>query len=559
MNGPTVTFDRIGAYCDACDNTGKLDYGNGFEPCRACARRRADSVDSPLNGSTRHLSLLPLGDRSDPADDRSVTGEEPGDDSGPRSGDSDTNAIGKSVLPPPTDPMAVARCLLASYRHHHELTPDGPPLDEGTLKRRYWGGSWMEWKGAAWAEIEDGLVRQAIYEATEHARYLTGEGMREKLVAWAPNRRKVSDVSDAMASIAFLESTVRSPSWIGRTDGPCPIIACANGLLDLTSRQLLDHDPRFFNHTAVPFDYNPNAPEPTEWLKFLHQLWPSDQESIQALQEWFGYVISGRLDLHKILLLIGPPRAGKGVISRVLGKLVGPDNVAGPTMSSLAQDFGLAPLLGKTLAEIADARLGAGNAHVVVERLLSISGGDVLTVNRKYKQHWTGCLPVRFMVISNELPHLGDASGAIAGRFVTLQVTKSFLGEEDLELEDRLARELSGILNWSLDGLDRLTAKGRFTSPASSEDAAIALMDLTSPVGAFVRDEIVRSGEVGFQAVFKAWEVWAHDHGYRPGNAQTFGRDLRAVIPGLKVSRPRDVGGRERCYVGISLRNPVWP
>ena len=53
----------------------------------------------------------------------------------------------------------------------------------------------------------------------------------------------------------------------------------------------------------------------------------------------------GRLDLHKIMLLVGPTRAGKGVISRTLGRLVGIDNVAGPTLSSLSGDFGLAPLL----------------------------------------------------------------------------------------------------------------------------------------------------------------------------------------------------------------------
>ena len=34
-------------------------------------------------------------------------------------------------------------------------------------------------------------------------------------------------------------------------------------------------------------------------------------------------MISGRLDLHKILLLVGPTRAGKGVIARVLGALIG--------------------------------------------------------------------------------------------------------------------------------------------------------------------------------------------------------------------------------------------
>ena len=64
--------------------------------------------------------------------------------------------------------------------------------------------------------------------------------------------------------------------------------------------------------------------------EFLRQLWPDDEESIAALQEFFAYVLSGRTDLHKIMLLIGPTRSGKGTIARVLAALLGKGNVAGP-------------------------------------------------------------------------------------------------------------------------------------------------------------------------------------------------------------------------------------
>jgi hypothetical protein len=158
--------------------------------------------------------------------------------------------------------------------------------------------------------------------------------------------------------------------------------------------------------------------------------------------------------LHKILLLVGPTRAGKGVISRTCGKLIGSANVAGPTLSSLAGDFGLAPLLGKSLAVISDARLsGRGPQVVVLERLLSISGEDYITVNRKYREQWTGQLPTRFMLVSNELPQLGDASAAIANRFVPLLLDRSWLGREDRMLERELDLELPGILAWPLDVL----------------------------------------------------------------------------------------------------------
>ena len=54
--------------------------------------------------------------------------------------------------------------------------------------------------------------------------------------------------------------------------------------------------------------------------------------------------------------MVGPTRGGKGVIARILGALIGKRNVCGPTLNSLGGDFGLQPLIGKSLAVISDAR-----------------------------------------------------------------------------------------------------------------------------------------------------------------------------------------------------------
>jgi putative DNA primase/helicase len=192
----------------------------------------------------------------------------------------------------------------------------------------------------------------------------------------------------------------------------------------------------------------------------------------------------------------------------------------------------------------------------LVERLLAISGEDTITVNRKYREQWSGKLPSRFVLISNELPHFGDAAGAIVGRFVVLLLTRSWLGTEDRDLESALHAELPEVLNWTLDGLDRLARQGRFTNPPSSDEAVVALMDLASPVAAVVRDRCARGlGEqVGCTALFDAWKSWADENGHKPGSVQVFGRNLRAVVPGLRVARPRDDGERERVWRGVRLK-----
>jgi putative DNA primase/helicase len=418
---------------------------------------------------------------------------------------------------------------------------------------RHWRGGWWQWKTAHWSEVENRAMAAAAYRFTEHAVY---DGPKGPL-PWAPNRHRVNDLLDALAAVVHVAEGVAMPAWLdgARYDGL--LVSVANGLLDVGRRELLPHTPRFWNATSVPFDYDPEAAVPHRWIDFLGELWPGDDASPAALGEWFGYIVSGRLDLHKILLIVGPTRAGKGVTARILGAMVGHENVAGPTLSSLNHDFGLQPLLGKTLAVVSDARLNGRNASVVVERLLSISGEDLLTVNRKFREQWTGKLPTRIMLCSNELPQLGDASQAIAGRFVPLLLTRSWLGHEDHELENQLRAELPAILNWSLDGLERLATQGRFTRPPGADEAMVALQDLASPVAAFVRDRCLRGPElaVGVDDLYAAWKTWTEDNGHGRSTKQVFGRDLRAAVPGLRIVRPRDDGGRERVYQGVALRD----
>ncbi|WP_319020215.1 hypothetical protein [Streptomyces peucetius] len=74
------------------------------------------------------------------------------------------------------------------------------------------------------------------------------------------------------------------------------------------------------------------------------------------------------------------------------------------------------------------------------------------------RQRW---LPTRLVILTNELPHFGDASGVIARRFVVLNMTVSWLGKKDIGLTGELAAEIPGILNWALEGLARLKRTGR--------------------------------------------------------------------------------------------------
>jgi putative DNA primase/helicase len=224
----------------------------------------------------------------------------------------------------------------------------------------------------------------------------------------------------------------------------------------------------------------------------------------------------------------------------------------------LSGNFGLEPLIGKQLALISDARLSArADQATIAERLLSISGEDALSVHRKYKQAWHGKLSARFVILTNELPRIADPSGALAGRFVVLTLQRSFYGKEDPGLTQRLMGELPGILNWAIDGWQRLNQRGYFVQPKSSAEAIAELEELGSPIKAFVdqRCEVGPGHSVPVANLYACWKSWCEETGREhPGTQQSFSRDLRAAVPGLKTTQPRDMAGnRYREFEGIGL------
>ncbi|MEK2475699.1 phage/plasmid primase, P4 family [Streptomyces noursei] len=450
-------------------------------------------------------------------------------------------------IPAPSNPLAVARRLIPDWQD-----------EEGRLVRRRWRGSWMHWTGTSWRETDDAQIRAELYTRLEHTVYFAGltKDGEPDIRPWAPAKQKISNLLDAMGAALLLPTDTDTPSWIGRAEDDGPLVACENGVLRVRDRKLLPLTPEFFNLVSVPFAYDRDATAPT-WMRFLQQIWRDDQESIDALQEWFGYVLSGRTDQQKILLMIGPSRSGKGTIARIMSKLVGTGNMAGPTLSSLGSNFGLSTLLGKSLAVISDARLSGHNNGPVVERLLTISGEDTIDVDRKFRDPWTGKLPTRLMILSNELPEFGDSSGVIARRFIALKMTASWLGKEDVHLTDKLTAEMPGILNWALDGLARLQEQGRITEPATSREVVTTMQDTASPTSAFVRECCTTGPEesVPVDTLWAAWKEWAEDNGIeKVGRKQSLGRNLMSVIPQLRRARPRnDAGQQAPTYIGVAL------
>ena len=380
-------------------------------------------------------------------------------------------------------------------------------------------------------------------------------------------RQRFNEVVHALKARSFLSPLVEAPSWLPAGadqlydvlygDGH-EFLPCENVLLHLPTLSRVSHTPHLLAFNALDFAYQAEAPEPAQWTQFLQSLWPDDSEAIATLQEIFGYFLSGDLRQQKLFLLVGPKRAWKGTIARVLRMLLGAANVSGPTLASLGQPFGLEPLIGKRAAIVSDARLGGGaDQNAIVERLLSISGEDAIQVPRKFKSAWEGKLGVRFLVLSNELPRFTDASAAIASRFLILTLKQTFYGREDQGLTDRLIGELPGILNWAIAGWQRLAGRGHFMMmPTSSKASADALEELSSPIKAFINEmcAVGLTCRIARGDLFGAWVAWCIRNGHPAGSSQAFGVRLHAAVPDLRDIRPRERGKPVRMYSGISIR-----
>jgi putative DNA primase/helicase len=383
------------------------------------------------------------------------------------------------------------------------------------------------------------------------------------IVHYRTNRNKVTDIVDAISQLTQVYAK-EMPAWLdAHRPDPRKIIAFQNGLLNVDEYiasgkiEMLPPTPKWFSVNVLPFELRGDAPEPSGLWNFLTDLWEDDAQSVDLVQEFFGLAMTIDTSFQKILMLIGPQRSGKGTLMRLLTALVGSENIAGPTLSGLASHFGLWPLIGKQLAIISDARLGSKtDQSVIVERLLSISGEDTLTIDRKNREPQSTRLSSRLVIVSNELPKLIDSSGALADRMLLLTLRKSFLGKEDRALEAKLRAELPGVALWALKGLRRLYQRGHFELPQTSVDALAELHELVSPIRAFIADRcIVEAGRtVDAGELYSAWRSWCSEQGREhPGTVPSFGRDLRAAVS-IIVRQPRNGETRNRLYEGVGLK-----
>ena len=438
----------------------------------------------------------------------------------------------------------------------------GIAMKDGHPKLRYWRGAWWYWTAGRYREVADDEIRAKV------VRFVSANFKKV-------TKGVISNVMEHVKALSILTERTEPPRWIADEPGyewpPGELLVTKNSVVHLPSIGAEDmpwvpSTPALFATTALDFDFVPTEerPEPTRWLRFLNELWADQPDCIEALQLWFGYCLTADTSQQKMLCMFGPPRSGKGTISRTLTALVGASNVASPTLSSFSQNFGLWPLVGKTLGIISDARWsGRQDAAVITERLLSITGEDCLTIDQKHRACVTCRLSTRLLLLSNELPRLTDSSGALVKRMIVLPMRHSWYGKEDHGLAAAIEAELPGVLWWAIDGWRLLRQRGRLLQPTDGDETVQELDDLSSPIRKFLGDccDVDPEAKIPRANLFLAYRAWCQRNGRGHIEDQAgFGRNLRAAVPTLqtknvRVEKDKDKERRVRYYIGVQLRS----
>lgn len=235
-----------------------------------------------------------------------------------------------------------------------------------------------------------------------------------------------------------------------------PVVNLRNGMLDLRTGDLVPHDPSFLSSQQLPVSWDPDAQCPIyeEWIGAVGL---ADQ--ILALEELVSTMLDPSSTPQKSVFLFGPSRSGKSTFLRLMQDIAGTGNFSAVALHDLVSDKHMpANLYGKILNIGAD--LSARHIQDV-SIFKMMTGEDPIQANRKYGQQFAFTNRALFAFSANEIPTVGESSGAYLERVRPFEFARSFAGREDPTIETRMRRdELPGILRRWVAAFQRRSERG---------------------------------------------------------------------------------------------------
>ncbi len=399
--------------------------------------------------------------------------------------------------------------------HGHELRYIAP-----------WG-SWLTWDGTRFA-TDPGDVRVTDLASSIPRRLFADAGddsldrtTRDNQLKWA----KRSESATALAAAVRLARSVPGVAIDhAQLDADKALLNVENGTVDLGTGELLDHDPERLITKLAPVRYEPEATAPT-FDAYLERVLP-DADVRAFVQRAVGYSLSGEVSEQVLFFVTGVGANGKSVLMSTISRLLGDYATTAPKDLLLAtrhepHPTSMTQLFGARFASAIETEAGAKLAEAQVKQL---TGGDEITARRMREDFWTFAPTHKLWLACNHLPKINGRDHAIWRRIRVVPFNVVIPEDErDPHLVDTIEAELSGVLNWALEGHRQWRANG-LEVPRSVAEATAEYRQASDWLTRFCAEKgyVIEPG-VGSTLTTdlrKDVESWSRDEGLTVGRVE---------------------------------------
>lgn len=398
-----------------------------------------------------------------------------------------------------------------------------------------------------WRVISDGAVESLIFHDMP-------SDVRQTIKA-----SMFSDVRKIVKMQLSKAQGIPDVHWRGQEHRGIDFITVRNGILDVQTGELLNHSRDWFCFHSLPMEYREDA-ECSEFLKFLDSIWDGDAELIESLRLWMGYCLLTSCAMEKFAVFKGASRAGKSTLAAIIESIVGRGNTASTSLSLIGSDFGMENLMGRKLCVFQDAeRASLDRMGVATERIKSLASNDPVGINRKGQSVVFQRLGVKIAFVCNKLPNFLNDENALTNRMIVFPFSKSFVGNEDTGLKERLMNETQGIFNWALVGARRLLRGEKLFTAEKGRQAIREITEQLDSVQGYVSECIeVTNMDHSFVTVDELWnsyKEWCKDSGRHSKHKQRFYQEVSSH-PILRERSARR--NNRRGFIGIRVVSDIF-
>ncbi len=303
------------------------------------------------------------------------------------------------------------------------------------------------------------------------------------------------------------------------------LINLKNGTFEFTGSKwnLNAFDPKDFLTYQLPFSYDPGA-GCNLFDTYLEKVLP-DIDSRSILQEFSGFIFT-KLNLEKCLILVGGGSNGKSVFFNILTALVGIENTLSFTMGLFNSEYNRAKLTNVLLNYSSEK-----GTDLNVETFKALVSGEPLQAREPYGKPFSINNKVKFIMNCNELPKETESTEAYFRRYIIIPFdVKISEAERDIDLAEKIIKkELAGVFNWLLIGLERLISNKKFTESEKVNNALAEFKKQADSVALFIEEYNYQSSTQNkkpLAELFSNYKTFCNENGYKHCGKNIFSNKL---------------------------------